>query len=64
MKPARPRFKFFNDTVAELKKVTWPTRKQTINLTIIVIIVSIAVGLFLGAIDAGFAALINQVFLR
>lgn len=42
---------FYRETMAELRKVVWPTREQAINLTIIVIIVVLAMSLFLGAID-------------
>jgi preprotein translocase SecE subunit len=36
---------------SELRKVAWPTQRETINLTIVVIALSIAVGLFLGGFD-------------
>ena len=61
---ARPRFKFIRETVAELRKVVWPTRKQATNLTVIIIIVALFVGLILGLIDFGFAGLVNEVLLR
>lgn len=35
----------------ELKKVSWPTRSQTIRLTVIVIGVSLIIGLYIGIID-------------
>ena len=35
----------------ELKKVSWPTRRQTIRLTVIVIGVSLIIGLYIGIID-------------
>ncbi len=38
---------------AELKKVTWPTREQTVNLTVAVIVMTLAVAIFLGVVDAG-----------
>lgn len=49
---------------AELQKVTWPTRRQVINLTGIVIAVSIVIGVLLGAIDYAFYYLIQQVILK
>ncbi len=55
---------FFQDTVSELKKVVWPTRKQATNLTMIVIAVSAAVGLILGGIDFGFYLIFQQLLLR
>lgn len=57
-------FGFFGDIFAELKKVSWPSRRVTINLTVIVIIVSVAVGLVLGLIDLGFYRLMDAVFFR
>ncbi len=42
---------YIKDSRAELKKVVWPTKKQTRNHTIMVIGISIAVAAFLGAVD-------------
>lgn len=42
---------FWYDTRSELRKVVWPTREQTINLTGLVIAVSIAVAAFIGVVD-------------
>jgi preprotein translocase subunit SecE len=39
------------DTVAELKKVTWPDRETTKNLTLVVIAISAALGALLGGLD-------------
>jgi preprotein translocase subunit SecE len=47
------RFKFFRDVFAELKKVTWPTWRQTAYLTTVVIATCLVVGLFLGGLDFG-----------
>ena len=43
--------RYFRETVGELKKVNWPTRKEATNLTIVVLIVTIAMSLFLGLLD-------------
>ncbi len=43
--------KTWYDTYAELKKVTWPDKETTKNLTIVVIAVSAALGVLLGGID-------------
>jgi len=50
----RSRFAFVRDIIDELKKVTWPTRRDAIRLTLMVIAVCVVVGIFLGAIDLGF----------
>ncbi len=43
--------KFFSDVKSELKKVVWPTRKQVMRNTTIVLSVVVVVGLFLFGID-------------
>lgn len=42
---------FLNEVKEELRKVAWPGREQTIRYTVLVIIVAVAVGLFLGGLD-------------
>jgi preprotein translocase subunit SecE len=42
---------FATDIIDEMKKVSWPTRSETIRLTTIVIIVSLIIGLYVGIID-------------
>jgi len=42
---------FANGIIEELKKVTWPTRTQTIRLTSIVIGISLIIGIYIGIID-------------
>ena len=46
---------------SELKKVAWPTRQTVVNLTLIVLGVSIAVGIYIAVLDTAFHALIDQV---
>lgn len=45
---------YISDSVAEMKKVTWPTKKETYNYTLIVIGLSVGVAVFLGALDLVF----------
>lgn len=42
---------YIKDSVTEMKKVTWPTKKETTNYTLLVIGISLAVALFLGLLD-------------
>jgi preprotein translocase SecE subunit len=58
----RPRW--LQDIISELRKVTWPTRQETANLTMVVLVVSIAVGLALGGVDLLFNWLIENTLLR
>jgi preprotein translocase subunit SecE len=52
------------DIVAELRKVTWPTREDTARLTVAVISVAVTIGLLLGGIDLGFNWLVDHTLLR
>lgn len=61
--PKKRRFAFVTDVIAELRKVAWPTRQETIRLTLIVIGVCVVMGALLGAIDYGFSELVAKVFL-
>ncbi len=62
-KRSRQRFRFISETIAELKKVVWLSRREVTYLTVLVIIVSVVMGIFLGFIDFGFTKLVNNVFL-
>ena len=52
---------FLREVKIELKKVTWPTRKQTVGSTAIVIALVIVISLFLGIVDFGLSHLIRVV---
>jgi len=43
--------RYFSETIAELRKVTWPTRKDATRLTIIVLVVVFLTSGFLGTLD-------------
>ena len=46
-----PPVRFVEEVVAELRKVTWPTRQETIKLTLVVLTVSAFIGIFIGGLD-------------
>jgi preprotein translocase SecE subunit len=52
---------YLTEAWSELKKVAWPTRQTVINLTLIVLAVSVAVGIYIAVLDTAFHALIDQV---
>ena len=56
-------FKYIGEIINELKKVVWLTRREAAYLTVLVLIVSIAAGIVLGALDYGFSDLIDKIFL-
>lgn len=47
--------RYFRETTGELRKVSWPTRQEAVNLTIVVLIVIVAMGAFLGVLDFAFS---------
>ena len=47
--------RFLNEAWSELKKVSWPTREQVRNLTVLVFAVSLAVGAYITVLDLVFA---------
>lgn len=55
---------FLKEARAELMKVNWPSREQTINYTLIVIGVSIATAAFLGSLDWIFETLLKTFLLK
>lgn len=50
-KKTNPVQSFFRETIGELRKVSWPTRREALQLTGLVIVVMIVVGIILGATD-------------
>ena len=54
---------FFREVRVELKKVTWPSRKETIASTSVVLITVFLVGFYLGIVDLGLSRLI-KIFLE
>lgn len=51
--------KWWRETIGELHKVNWPTRKEALRLTWIVLLVVTLMGAFLGLIDFGLSKLIG-----
>ncbi len=51
---------YLRDTRGELKHVSWPSRRQAINYTIIVLVFSIATGVFLGLLDFLFSEVLKR----
>ena len=54
---------FLKEVKLEMKKVKWPTRKETIKYTLIIITASIAVAVFLGGLDYIFTTILNRFIL-
>ena len=54
--------RFVTDIMSELRKVTWPSWSETRYLTIVVAIVAVIMGAFLGLIDLSFGWIIERIF--
>jgi preprotein translocase subunit SecE len=52
---------FLREVKIELKKVAWPSRKQTIGSTVVVVVLVLIISAFLGLVDVGLASIIRVV---
>lgn len=52
---------FLIEVRRELKKVTWPTRQEITQMTTLVVVVSLAVGIYIGIIDVVLAKAIELI---
>lgn len=55
--------KYIQETRVEFKGVTWPSKKQTLNYTLLVIAASVGAAIFLGAADLLFTFLMEKFIL-
>lgn len=60
-KPENRIVKYMRETRAELRKVTWPTTEEARNLTVIVLIVTVAMSILLWLLDLVFSGLISLI---
>ena len=52
---------YIQETIGELRKVSWPTRSEAWNLTIVVLIVLFAMTIFLGTLDLAYSRLFQLI---
>jgi preprotein translocase subunit SecE len=52
---------FTQQVLAEFRKVTWPTRQELVNSTAVVIVVTVVIAFFLGAVDVVLARIVEWV---
>ena len=53
--------RYFDEVWSELRKVSWPTREQVRNLTVLVFAISLVVGIYITLLDGVFRFLISTV---
>ncbi len=62
-KPGQPRGQFVRESYAELRKVDWPSRAQTFQGVVVVVIACAIVGIYLWGLDQIFRPLVDRVLL-
>jgi preprotein translocase subunit SecE len=55
---------FLREVKTELKKVTWPSRKDTLSGTLIVLVAVFIIAVFLGIVDSGLSNIIKELLKR
>jgi preprotein translocase subunit SecE len=53
--------RYFDEVWSELKKVSWPTREQVRNLTVLVFAISVVIGLYITVLDRVFLGVLNFI---
>ena len=53
--------RFIAESVSELRKVSWPTREQVRNLTVLVFAISLVVGIYITVLDSVFRVAIDLI---
>ena len=53
--------RYFDEVVSELRKVSWPTREQVRNLTVLVFAISFVIGLYITVLDQFFRGLLGLI---
>jgi preprotein translocase subunit SecE len=52
---------FVQEVLLEFRRVTWPTRQELINSTVVVLALTVIVAFFLGAVDIGLSKLVQRI---
>ncbi|MGE3623964.1 MAG: preprotein translocase subunit SecE [Bdellovibrionales bacterium] len=54
-------FEFVRETRREISKVTWPTRKETLMTTVMIVVMALVVGLFYFGVDTAIGFVISRI---
>jgi preprotein translocase subunit SecE len=52
---------FIREVLAEFRRVTWPSRQELINATVVVVAVTVVLAFFLGAVDVALARIVERI---
>ena len=61
VKQKKSLLKFFRESKAEMKKVTWPSKEQLIHNTVVILVFIAVVTIILSALDIGFSKLFQML---
>lgn len=53
--------RYFDEVWSELRKVSWPTREQVRNLTVLVFAISLVVGIYISVLDGIFQTVLDLI---
>ena len=52
---------FVEEVLAEFRKVSWPSRQELVNSTVVVIVVTVVLAFFLGGVDIVLARVVEWI---
>ena len=52
---------FVKEVMVEFRKVTWPSRQELVNSTVVVIVVTVVLAFFLGGVDIALARIVERI---
>jgi preprotein translocase subunit SecE len=52
---------FFREVMAEFRRVTWPSRNEVTNSTVVVLVVVVVLAFYLGAVDVGLSRIVERI---
>lgn len=52
---------FIRQVISEFRKVTWPSRQELVNSTVVVIVLTVILAFFLGGVDIGLARVVERI---
>jgi preprotein translocase subunit SecE len=53
--------RYFDEVWSELRKVSWPTREQVRNLTVLVFAISLVIGIYVAVLDSVFQYIVGRL---
>lgn len=60
----KPIFDYLSASRSELMKVTWPNRRQTVRLTLLVVAFSLVMAVILGTLDVAFSTFVQKLIVK